>query len=109
MSVVVQGESIHGTTVAVAKGQKLVVELPKQPASGYKWVVLSVPRELSQPTVEEHGRTAKAGGTKGSTTFTWSTGGPLIQAGRSYPVTIGLKRPWEQEAAQTIAFTVKVT
>ncbi|HSI04304.1 MAG: protease inhibitor I42 family protein [Myxococcota bacterium] len=108
ITVVVDGQKINGTTVTVAFGNKLVVELPKQPANGYKWGVSSVPRELGQPTVENSGGDRKAGGSKGSTTFTWAIGGPLIQAGVSYEVTIGLKRPWEAKAAETIVFKVKV-
>jgi predicted secreted protein len=106
--VVRDGEKINGTTVTVARGQKLVVNLPKQPANGYKWTVVAVPRELGQPTRAEGGRDRKAGGKSGTVSFTWDLISPLLQTGAKHSVTIALLRPWEEKAARTIAFHVEI-
>ena len=108
-SVVRDGIEINGKTIEVARGQTLVVNLPKQPTNGYKWTVVAVPRELSQPIQGETRGDGKAGGSLGLVTFTWGTTSPQLRTGVSYPVTIGLKRPWEEKSAETVAFKVKIT
>lgn len=100
-------KGLNGKTLTVHIGQSLVLNLPPQPANGYQWVVMGTSRSFGYPQEAKQGPSNKVGGAPRSETFTWAIDDSM-QAGSTHEVTIGLKRPWEAKAAETISFTVNV-
>ncbi|MGC9041156.1 MAG: carboxypeptidase regulatory-like domain-containing protein [Roseiflexus sp.] len=96
----------HGTSVAVAEGQRLIVKLEGQPGTGYGWE-LKEPSSLlqtSDPVFEPLSASSAA-----------ATSAPMVQAFRFTPVRAGsetltlvYRRPWKRQAAPLRTFTIQV-
>jgi inhibitor of cysteine peptidase len=98
-------EHDSGKTIEVAVGQKILLQLPSNPTTGYRWSVLGNPAPIefvksdyaadSQPA----GRVG-AGGTQGLR-FTAKSPGKV-------ELKLGYKRPWEQGTPPAKAFVVTI-
>ncbi|RMG14257.1 MAG: hypothetical protein D6731_10585 [Planctomycetota bacterium] len=98
------GPNDEGRTVRIARGGELVVELPGNPSTGYRWEVKKSPRKLE--LVDEEFDGPGAGGPVGA-------GGKfrfVFRARRkgSETLTLVYRRPWESEAAETFRAKVVV-
>ena len=97
-----------GTGVELAAGQALLVRLPSNPTTGYRWVyvepkdaVLRVDGPSSYEAAQSAGNTAGAGGTE-----IWKLA-PL-KAGQQQ-LRFEYRRPWEQDVAPSQVATFAVT
>ncbi len=97
-----------GTNVELAPGQTLLVRLPSNPATGYRWVyvepkdaVLKVDGPSTYEAAQSAGSTVGAGGTE-----IWKLA-PL-KAGRQQ-LRFEYRRPWEQDVAPSQVATYAVT
>jgi inhibitor of cysteine peptidase len=100
----------NGRTVEVKKGENLVVALPSNPSTGYRWHVTGTPRSFGHPATTEFlpGATPRALGAGGTEQFTWKTSGMFPKVGDSGQVTMVYSRGEQGEPSQTFTFTVKV-
>ena len=98
-----------GTSVALASGQALVVHLPTNPTTGYRWAyvepkdaVLRVDGPSTYEASQSAGNAVGAGGTE-----IWKLA-PL-KAGQQQ-LRFEYRRPWEQDVApaQVVTYTVTV-
>lgn len=105
------GSAHDGKTVTVRRGQDLVLSLPSNATTGYKWMVVSTDRTFGYPAKNEYRGPGSSGpvGAGGTQKMTWKTNGFLNVTG-AHKVTLEYRRPWEPEgpAAKTFRFTVKV-
>ena len=97
-----------GTSVELAAGQTLLVRLPSNPTTGYRWVyvepkdaVLRVDGPSSYEAAPSAGNIAGAGGTE-----IWKLA-PL-KAGQQQ-LRFEYRRPWEQDVAPSQVATFAVT
>jgi inhibitor of cysteine peptidase len=97
-----------GTPVELASGQALLVRLPSNPTTGYRWVyvepkdaVLRVDGPSTYEAAQSSGNTAGAGGTE-----IWKLA-PL-KAGQQQ-LRFEYRRPWEQDVAPSQVATYAVT
>jgi inhibitor of cysteine peptidase len=97
-----------GTPVELASGQALLVRLPSNPTTGYRWVyvepkdaVLRVDGPSTYEATQSSGNTAGAGGTE-----IWKLA-PL-KAGQQQ-LRFEYRRPWEQDVAPSQVATYAVT
>jgi len=97
-----------GTSVQLAAGQALLVRLPSNPTTGYRWVyvepkdaVLRVDGPSALEAAQSAGNTASAGGTE-----IWKLA-PL-QAGQQQ-LRFEYRRPWELDVAPSQVATYAVT
>jgi inhibitor of cysteine peptidase len=96
-----------GTSVALASGQDLVVRLPSNPTTGYRWIYVE-PKDAvlrvdgpSSYEAQSAGGAAGAGGTE-----IWKLA-PL-KAGQQQ-LRFEYRRPWEQDVAPSRVATYTVT
>ena len=96
-----------GTSVALASGQDLVVRLPSNPTTGYRWIYVE-PKDAvlrvdgpSSYEVQSAGGAAGAGGTE-----IWKLA-PLKPGQQQ--LRFEYRRPWEQEVAPSRVATYTVT
>jgi len=104
-TIVVVTEADEGTTLSVAKGEALSVQLPANPSTGFSWVATSTPQFLAA---------------QGESTFESSANGSVVGAGGTqtnvFKVTAAGKgelimeylRPWETGVAPAKTFRVKI-
>ncbi|MGH7302684.1 MAG: protease inhibitor I42 family protein [Candidatus Rokuibacteriota bacterium] len=97
-----------GTTVELVAGQALVVRLPSNHTTGYRWIyvepkdaVLRVDGPSTYETAQSAGNTAGAGGTE-----IWKLA-PL-KAGQQQ-LRFEYRRPWEQDVKPSQVVTYAVT
>jgi inhibitor of cysteine peptidase len=97
-----------GTPVELASGQALLVRLPSNPTTGYRWIyvepkdaVLRVDGPSTYEAAQSSGNTAGAGGTE-----IWKLA-PL-KAGQQQ-LRFEYRRPWEQDVAPSQVATYAVT
>lgn len=97
-----------GTSVELASGQSLLVRLPSNPSTGYRWIyvepkdaVLRVDGPSTFEAAQSAGNTAGAGGTE-----IWKLA-PL-KAGQQQ-LRFEYRRPWEQDGAPAQVATYAVT
>jgi inhibitor of cysteine peptidase len=99
-------ENDNGKTVTVTEGQSVVVKLPANPTTGFKWVVAATDRTFGQPATSQFVRNGDAVGSGGLEKLTWKTRASLGMIG-THTVKLEYKR--ESAAAQkTFTFTVKI-
>jgi inhibitor of cysteine peptidase len=95
-----------GTKVELASGQDLVVRLPSNPTTGYRWIYVE-PKDavlrVNGPSTYE-AQTAGAAGAGG--TEIWKLA-PLKQGQQQ--VRFEYRRPWEQDVAPSQVATYAVT
>jgi inhibitor of cysteine peptidase len=96
-----------GTSVALASGQDLVVRLPSNPATGYRWIYVE-PKDAvlrvdgpSSYEAQSAGSAAGAGGTE-----IWKLA-PLKPGQQQ--LRFEYRRPWEQDVAPSRVATYTVT
>jgi inhibitor of cysteine peptidase len=99
----------NGKTVTITKGQNLLLKLPSNPTTGYKWTVSSTDRTFGYPATESFTANGDAVGSGGIQKFTWKTNGPFDTVG-THKVTLQYSRSWETHVApaKTFSFSVKV-
>lgn len=96
--------------VVLAKvGQDVVLSLPSNATTGYKWTVTATNKTWGYPATDTYkASTSGATGAGGTQTMTWKTSGsPLSKVG-THAVTLGYARPGDAKPAKTFSFTVKV-
>ncbi len=102
------GEADAGKTLDVTEGDDVILKLPSNPSTGFKWVITSTDRSFGygEETYELGGDAVGSGGTS---VFTWKTQGffPLVGM---HTVTLEYKRPFDttQPPAKTFTFSVNV-
>lgn len=99
-------EKSAGKTVAVTKGQSVVVTLASNPTTGYEWTVVSTDKSFGYPD-EKFVSDGTAVGSGGSQVFTWSTSTPF--AAGKHTVKLAYARSWENKPLKTYEFTVDVS
>ena len=99
-------EKSAGKTVAVTKGQNVVLTLASNPTTGYDWNVVSTDKSFGYPE-EKFVSGGTAVGSGGSQVFTWSTSTPF--AAGTHTVKLAYGRSWEKTALKTYEFTVNVS
>ena len=102
-------EADNGKTVTVTEGQNVVVKLPSNPSTGYKWSVVSTDRTFGYPSDTRFLKNGGAVGSGGLERFSWKTKGGISMVGE-HSVKMEYKRPWETNAspAKTFSFKVKI-
>ena len=94
-----------GDSVALARNQQLVVRLPSNPTTGYRWALAQQSTPVLEPegapTYEKGADAAGAGGTE-----TWRFA--PIQAGEG-TLRLEYRRLWEADAAPARVVSYKVT
>ncbi len=98
-------ETAQGSTVDVAVGQSVVVELPENASTGYRWVVDHIQPPLVE-AAEAHPRyPSGAVGAGGRAVWTFTAKAPGSAA-----VVLKRWRPWEGEAgvAERFRFVMRV-
>lgn len=98
-----------GKTITVKKGQSVILTLPSNATTGYKWKVTRTDRSFGYPTEKYVAPSSSAVGAGGSQKFTWKTDAPFPLIGK-HEVTLEYRRPWETTgpAAETFTFTVDI-
>lgn len=102
-------EADNGTTVALAVGQTLLVDLAANPSTGYSWVVTALPS-----VVETVGEPAFKGGPTQTTAVVGAGGVETLtfraKAAGTGKLDLGYVRPWETGVApaQTYSVTLEV-
>lgn len=104
---IVVTQAHHGTSVAVAQGQRLVIKLEGQPGTGYVWEPQEAPSLIQQagdPAFEPLTAPSEA-----------ATSAPVVQVTTFHPVRAGsetltlvYRRPWERGVAPLRTFTIQV-
>ena len=100
-------EQDSGKTIEIAVGQKMLVQLPSNPTTGYRWSVLGNPAPLKfvKSDYATDPRAAGRIGTEGVQTlrFTAKSSGKV-------ELKLGYIRPWEKDvpAAKTFSVTLVV-
>jgi inhibitor of cysteine peptidase len=96
-----------GTSVALASGQDLVVRLPSNPTTGYRWIYVE-PKDAvlrvdgpSSYEAQSAGGAAGAGGTEIWKLAPFKPGQQLLR--------FEYRRPWEQDVAPSRVATYTVT
>lgn len=100
-------ESQDGDTVRAKVGQGIVLRLPENPSSGYRWHVESTDRTFGHPAKTYEGSGTGAVGASGTAVMTWTTGGPLNMIG-SHTVKLKYSRGETGTAAKSFSFTVAI-
>jgi inhibitor of cysteine peptidase len=102
-------EADDGKTVTVTEGVNLLVKLPANPSTGYKWEVVSTDRSFGYPSVTKFSPSSSGVGSGGVQRFTWKTKGALSLVGE-HTVKMEYKRSWEKNlpATKTFTFTVDI-
>ncbi len=104
-TIMVVTEADDGTTVSIAKGQELSVQLPANPSTGYSWVASDTPQFLAlqgEPTFETGAPdgVVGAGGTQTTVFVATATGtGKLM---------MDYVRPWESGVKPEKTFSVTI-
>lgn len=96
METVTLGEADAGRTIPVTPGQRVVLRLPENPTTGYRW---SVPAgiDVVADTYESGGTQAGAGGQRVLT---------LVAPQAAVQAELKLQRPHGGDAAQTFTVTL---
>ena len=90
-----------GSTVSLLPGQSLIIRLPENPTTGYRWAVaVSGGMTLVSDDFSPTGAGVGAGGTR---TLEWTS--PALGSQR---ITLALRRPWEAAEAAIRRFTVTI-
>jgi len=90
-----------GSTVSLLPGQTLIIRLPENPTTGYRWAVdMSGGMTLVSDDFSPTGAGVGAGGTR---TLEWTS--PALGSQR---ITLALRRPWEAAEAAIRRFTVTI-
>lgn len=91
----------NGSTVALLPGQSLIIRLPENPTTGYRWAVeASGGMTLVSDDFSPTGVGVGAGGTR---TMEWRSA-----ASGNQRITLALRRPWEAAEAAKQRFTVTI-
>jgi inhibitor of cysteine peptidase len=91
-------EADSGTTVSADPGDTIVVRLPENPTTGYRWEVAGGP----SPSADDFTSAGTGQGAGGERTLRFTA-----QPG---PITLVLKRPWESDKPQaTFSISVAVS
>jgi len=93
--------SADGSTVNLLPGRSLIIRLPENPTTGYRWAVesgggMTLVSDDFSPTMAGVG----AGGTR---TLQWSSSAP-----GNHRITLALRRPWEAAEAAIQRFAVNI-
>ena len=104
-------ESVNGSTVTIGTGDRLRVELPSNPSTGYSWqtmelnswVLARTKRPVYTPDWVVGADRQRMVGSGGKLTLEYEA----IGAGTS-PVRIAYSRPWETNAAPAKTFQLTV-
>lgn len=104
---IVVTQAHHGTSVAVAEGQRLIIRLEGQPGTGYGWDLRepsSLLQQAGDPVFEPLSDPSEA-----------AASAPTVQVMTFHPVRAGnetltlvYRRPWDRNAAPSRTFTIQV-
>lgn len=97
-------QSIADRVTNVVAGQRVVLSLPSNRSTGYKWSVTEQASELAQATETYEADDSGRAGASGVAKFTWETSS--IEAG-TYDVELALARGGSTPA-ETLSFQIKV-
>ncbi|MBI4818496.1 MAG: protease inhibitor I42 family protein [Deltaproteobacteria bacterium] len=104
------GEDDNGKTIDVTKGENVVVKLPANATTGYKWQVSSTDKTLGHPVSNEYigpGSSGPVGG-GGVAQLIWKTDGFLNTVGK-HKVELEYVRPFDAaHPAKKFTFTLNV-
>jgi inhibitor of cysteine peptidase len=101
MAEILVGEAQNGGTVSVAVGDAVVIRLPENPTTGYRWQVDAVTRLTL--VADEFSSVSSAPGAGGERHLRFITPAP-----GSFHVQATLRRAWEVDAAPQAQFRVTV-
>jgi inhibitor of cysteine peptidase len=98
-------EQDSGKTIGVAVGQKVLVQLPSNPTTGYQWSVLGSPAPLVfvKSDYATDGQSAGRMGAGGTETLGFTAKSP-----RKVELRLGYARPWEKDVTPAKAFSVTI-
>ena len=98
-------EQDSGKTIELVVGQKLAVQLPSNPTTGYQWIVLGDPAPLKRIGSDYAASPQAAGrmGAGGTQTLRFSASG----SGKA-ELNLGYHRPWEKDVAPAKTFSVTI-
>jgi inhibitor of cysteine peptidase len=101
-------ETDNGKTFTVTEGQNVVVKLPSNPSTGFKWQVASTDRTFGYPYYTRFLPNGDAVGSGGLERMTWRTKTAMSMVG-SHTVKLEYKRSWESGPAEkTFSFTIEI-
>jgi inhibitor of cysteine peptidase len=107
----VRSSTSQSTIATATEGQRVVVELPSNPSTGYDWEVTSTNRTFGYPVEEEFiADEPGAIGGGGTSRLIWKTDGPLSYVG-THEVKLEYRRPFdppETPPDDSFGFTVEV-
>lgn len=93
--------------LTLERGQRLILRLPSNPSTGYRWTVQQAAPELLRslgPEVYSHPDEANSTiGSEGTSTWRFEA----VAAG-SAPLALSYQRPWESEPADTFECRLRV-
>lgn len=98
-----------GRTIELQSGQELLVRLPSNPATGYRWALAAAPAEVLKleglPSFERNPNGANTPGTPGFEIWRFT----LARKGQQV-LTFDYRLPWDGDAppAHQLSFTVTV-
>jgi inhibitor of cysteine peptidase len=98
-----------GRTIELRTGQELLVRLPTNPATGYRWALAAAPADVLKleglPSFEHHAGGTSAPGAPGVEIWRFT----LARKGQQV-LTFDYRLPWDGDAppAQQLSFTVTV-
>lgn len=95
-----------GAHLQARAGQSIILSLPSNPSTGYRWQVVQAAAGFAAPSQRFIGG-ANIPGAGGTERFTWKVTGAIPNG--TYDVELAYVRPWDPtDAAQTFSFTVDV-
>jgi inhibitor of cysteine peptidase len=105
MTEVVLGETDSGRQVETAAGSRVLVRLPENPSTGYRWQLEPFKGDAVRLESDDyqHMPSASVPGAGGVRIFTF-----LAQSPGTVLLRLRLKRPWESKAADAKTFEVTV-
>jgi inhibitor of cysteine peptidase len=101
--VLTQGDD--GSHVTLTQGQRLIVQLPGNPSTGYQWKVTRTDRTFGYP--EQSFLPGSGAGAAGTAQLVWRTDHPFPMTGM-HRVELAYQRTWEPTAIATFSFTVTI-
>lgn len=99
---IVRGPSANGSTVRAHAGDALVVRLPGNPTTGYRWSVVRLPASLRLVRAAYHPPAQRRLGQGGTYVFRFA-----VRFGHG-TIRLGYSRPWETTKPPLRTFTLTV-
>ena len=104
METVTVTEADSGRSLAVAPGTQVVLRLPENPTTGYRWRITAEAAPVLRPQEDAYAPGASMPGAGGQHRWTWQAAQPGEAALR-----LDYARPWETgPAARHFAVTIRV-